>query len=120
MQSQQIHLFRRLHRHEVHGGPLHCLCDRLGIAVVVLVSFEGRQDVAMPEADMISVSKQFEADLISVRRRLEHGARGAARSLRGVLSWRDDGDIDANTGVLGEGWEGARSAGSRGGPWLGW
>src|ERR1700722_17560342 len=45
MQSQQIHLFRRLDRHEVHGGPLHCLRDRLGIAVVILVPFEERLHV---------------------------------------------------------------------------
>ena len=42
MQSQQIHLFRRLDRYEVHGGPLHGLRDRFGIAIVVLVPLEER------------------------------------------------------------------------------
>src|SRR5262245_45442104 len=40
MQSQQVHLLRRLDRHEVHGRPLHGFCNRLGIAVVVLVPLE--------------------------------------------------------------------------------
>ena len=45
MQSQQIHLLWRLDRHEVHGRPLHGFRNRLGIAVVVLVTLEERLHV---------------------------------------------------------------------------
>jgi hypothetical protein len=42
MQSQQVHLLRRLDRHKVHGRSLHGFRDRLGIAIVVLVTLEER------------------------------------------------------------------------------
>jgi hypothetical protein len=45
MQCQQVHLLRRLDRHEVHGWPLHGFGNRLSIAVVVLVTFEERLNV---------------------------------------------------------------------------
>ncbi len=45
MQSQQVHLLRRLDRHEVHGWPLHGFRNRLGIAVIVLMPLEERLHV---------------------------------------------------------------------------
>jgi hypothetical protein len=45
IQREQIALFGRLDRNEVHGGPLHGFGDGLGIAVVVFVSLEKRLDV---------------------------------------------------------------------------
>ena len=45
MQGQQVHVLRRLDRHEVQGWPLHGFRNRLGIAVVVLVTFEERLHV---------------------------------------------------------------------------
>src|SRR5262249_11912899 len=43
--GQQIHLLRRLDRHELHGRSLHRFRDCLGVAVVVLVSLEERLHV---------------------------------------------------------------------------
>jgi hypothetical protein len=57
MQSQQVHLLRRLDCHEVHGWPLHGFRNRLGIAVVVLVTFEERLHVLCREQTNI-VSKR--------------------------------------------------------------
>jgi hypothetical protein len=44
-ERQQIALLGRLNGDEAHSWSLHCLGDGLGIAVVVLVSFEKRLDV---------------------------------------------------------------------------
>src|SRR5262249_36875934 len=59
MQSEQVHLFRSLDRHKVHCRPLHLLRDRLGIAVVVLVTFEERLHVLRRDQTNI-VSKRGE------------------------------------------------------------
>src|SRR5262249_42415193 len=59
MESQQVHLLRRLDRHEVHGWPLHGFCNGLGIAVVVLVTFEERLHVLRRDQTNI-VSKRGE------------------------------------------------------------
>ena len=68
MQSQQIHLFRRLDRHEVHGGPLHCLRDRLGIAVVVLVPFEERLHVlGRDQTHIVADLSQLPTDVMGAR-----------------------------------------------------
>ena len=42
---EQVHLLRRLDRHEAHRRPLHRFRDRFGVAVVVLVPFEERLHV---------------------------------------------------------------------------
>jgi hypothetical protein len=74
MQRQQITLLRSLDGDEVHGWPLHSLCDRLGIAIVVLVALEERLDVLrwdeaniMPEcsdlpSDVMRPAAGFQAD----------------------------------------------------------
>src|SRR5262245_715136 len=45
MQGEQIHLLRRLDRHEMHGRSLHRFRDCLDVAVVVFVSLEQWLDV---------------------------------------------------------------------------
>src|SRR5262249_49874659 len=45
MESQQVHLLRRLDAHEAHRRPLHGFGDRFGVAIVVLVALEERLHV---------------------------------------------------------------------------
>ena len=40
MQGLQIELLHSFGCHKAHGGPLHGLCIRFGIAVIVLVALE--------------------------------------------------------------------------------
>src|SRR5262245_63541770 len=68
MQSQQVHLLRRLDRHEVHGRPLHGFCNRLGIAVVVLVPLEEWLHVLRrDQTNIVSKRGQLAADVMSSR-----------------------------------------------------
>src|SRR5262249_15847673 len=65
MQSQQVHLRRRLDRHEVHGWPLHGLRNRLGIAVIVLVTFEERLHVLRRhQTNIMSKGGELAADVM--------------------------------------------------------
>lgn len=71
MQRQQIHLFRRLDRHEAHGRPLHRFGDRLGIAVVVLVTLEERLDVLRrDQTRIVTERRQLAPDMVGARARL--------------------------------------------------
>src|SRR5215470_6976413 len=68
MQSQQVHLLRRLDRHEVHGLPLHSFRNRLGIAVVVLMTFEERLYVLRRhQTNIVSKRGELAADVMSPR-----------------------------------------------------
>src|SRR5262249_29755269 len=80
MQSQQVHLLRRLDRHEVHGWPLHGFRNRLGIAVVVLVTFEERLHVLRRHQTNI-VSKRGELASDVMRSRTRFHADQAARNV---------------------------------------
>src|SRR6266513_168448 len=71
MQRQQVHLLRRLDRHKVHGWALHGFRDRLGIAVVVLVSFEERLDVLRRhQPHVVAERRQPPADVMRTSARL--------------------------------------------------
>src|SRR5262245_10520429 len=80
MQSQQVHLLRRLDRYEVHGWPLHGFRNRLGIAVVVLVTLEERLHVLRWEQTNI-VSKRGELASDVMRARTRFHADQAARNV---------------------------------------
>src|SRR5215510_3477382 len=80
MQSQQVHLLRRLDRHEVHGWPLHGFRNRLGIAVVVLVTFEERLHVLRRhQTNMVSKRGELASDVMRSRTRFH--ADQAARNV---------------------------------------
>src|SRR6516165_7055729 len=65
MQSQQVHLLRRLDRHEVHGWPLHGFRNRLGIAIVVLVTLQERLHVLCREqANIVSKRGKLASDVM--------------------------------------------------------
>src|SRR5207247_11229023 len=68
MQSQQVQLLWRLDRHKVHGGSLHGLRDRLGIAIVVLVPLEERLYVLRRDQTHIVADRcQLATDVMSAR-----------------------------------------------------
>jgi len=68
MQSQQVHLLRRLDRYEVHGRPLHGFCNRLGITVVVLMPLQERLDVLRwDQTNIMSKPCELAADVVSPR-----------------------------------------------------
>src|SRR5262249_26028913 len=65
MQSQQVHLLRRLDRHEVHGWPLHGFRNRLGITAVVLANFEERLHVwRRDETNIVSKRGKLASDVM--------------------------------------------------------
>src|SRR6266545_2817267 len=80
MQSQQIHLLWRLDRHEVHGRPLHRFRNRLGIAVVVLVTLEERLHVLRRDQTRVVAERcKLPADVMRARAGLH--ADQAARNI---------------------------------------
>jgi hypothetical protein len=80
MESEQVHLFRRLDRHKVHGRPLHRFRDRLSIAIVVLVTFEERLHVLRRDQTHIVADRcKLPADVMGARAGLH--ADQAARNI---------------------------------------
>src|SRR5262249_2770420 len=80
MQSKQVHLLRRLDRHEVHGRPLYGFCNRLGITVVVLVPPEERLHVLRRhQTNIVSKRGELASDVMSARTRFH--ADQAARNV---------------------------------------
>ena len=77
MQRQQIALLGRLNGDEAHGWSLHCLGDRLGIAVVVLVSLEKGLDVLRgDQANVVPEWLNLARDVMRARAGLEADKAG--------------------------------------------
>ena len=63
MQGEQIHLLRRLDRHEMHGRSLHRFRDCLDVAVVVFVSLEEWLDVLRwDQTNIVTKGHQLSCD----------------------------------------------------------
>src|SRR6266849_2386619 len=68
MQCQQIHLLRRLDRHEVHRWSLHRSRDRFRVAVVILVSLEERLYVLRwDQTHIVTKSRKLSSDKMGAR-----------------------------------------------------
>src|SRR5260370_12046598 len=68
MQSREVHLLRRLDRHEAHCWSLHGFGNRLGIAIVVLVPLQERLPVLRrDQTNIMSKRCELAADVLSAR-----------------------------------------------------
>src|SRR5262249_62076363 len=77
MEREKIALLGRFDRDEVHGRSLHRLGDRLGIAVVVLVSLEEGLDVLRgDQADVVTECLNLACDVMRARAGFEADEAG--------------------------------------------
>jgi hypothetical protein len=65
MQRLKIELLRALDRHKSHGRSLHCLCNGLGVAIVVLLPFaEGLYVLSWDQPNVMTKGRESTTNVV--------------------------------------------------------
>jgi hypothetical protein len=94
MQGEQIHLLWRLDRYERHGGPLHRLCNRFCVAIVILMPLQKRLHVlGWHQAYIMAERLKLAANMVGPGTGLH--ANQAGRDVGQALSELHAGELEA-------------------------